>query len=159
MHPTAEHRIFGKVLRPRGLRGEIKVRFHNNTNNGQWGGGVFIDGTGYRVTKFNMQGIGCVFMKLEGIDTIEQAESLRDKLVYTMAPAHTLADDEVLVADILGFSVVDEKGTVLGTLCAVENYGASDVFDCGTFSFPNEDTFIVETNMTDRKIVIRSQLL
>jgi len=155
--------LLGKVLRPRGLRGEVKVQVTPPRHGYavpplHRGGELFVDGVKYRISKYDQQG-KTVFMKLEGVDTIEQAELLRNKEVYVSAPVRAIADDEVLVEDILGFSVVDEKGTVLGTLCAVENYGASDVFDCGTFSFPNEDAFIIETNMRERKIVIRAELL
>jgi len=158
MPQTKSNRLLiGKILRPRGLAGELKLQL--TIDKGQLTiNDIYIDNVKYHVTKFNRQD-EYAYIKLENVNTIEQAETLRNKQVYIDAAAITLNPDEVLVDDIIGFSVVDEKGTKLGTLKFVENYGASDVFDCGTFSFPNEDAFVVETNITERKIVIRAELL
>ena len=41
-------------------------------------------------------------------------------------------EDEFLHADLIGCAVVDPAGTVLGTVTAVENYGAGDLLDIET---------------------------
>ena len=41
-------------------------------------------------------------------------------------------EDEFLQADLLGCSVIGPDGAVLGTVTAVENYGAGDLLDIET---------------------------
>jgi len=139
----------GRVTRPRGLRGELKVDVVHEIP-----ARIFIDDKEYKVTKSSGG-----YMFLDGICTPEQAECLRNKTIEANRADIHLSDDEVLASDLIGFDVVDTNGKFLGVLQTIENYGAGDIFDCGGFSFPNEDAFVVETNMTERKIVVNWEKL
>ena len=121
----------GRILKPRGLKGEVKCIIN-----------------GEIVYKF-----------FDGVTTLEQAELLRGKPIQVPRETVKLADDEILASDLVGFEIVDTDGRKIGVVKGVENYGASDIVDCGDFMFPYEDAFVVETNLSDKKIVIRSEML
>ncbi|MDR0461937.1 MAG: hypothetical protein LBG88_01220 [Christensenellaceae bacterium] len=91
-----------------------------------------------------------------GIDTIDKAEMFRGVPLYVNRADLKLGADEILATDLVGFVVVDESGKKLGVIKSVDDYGGGDVIDCGTFSFPYEDDFVIETNMTERKLVCKS---
>ena len=73
--------VIGKVLRPRGLKGELKILSliteHETLKNLDT---VFVGDKLFSVKKITMQpGTGIAFMFLDGIDHIDKAEELRDQ--------------------------------------------------------------------------------
>ena len=79
MKPPCIFFSIGKILRPRGLKGELKILSmlsdHDSMKNLET---VYIDDQLYTVTKVTVQpGTGIAFMFLKGIDHIDKAERLR----------------------------------------------------------------------------------
>jgi len=87
---------------------------------------------------------------------IDQAELLRGREIFVRREGLKLNPDEILNTDLIGFTVVDEKGKQLGTVKSVNDFGAGDIIDCGSFSFPYEDEFVSETNIKERRLVCKS---
>ena len=141
----------GIVIKPKGLHGELKCHLNLPIGNA-----VFIGDKEYKVicTTGNLVQNDFVYLFLDGVTTIEDAERLRGKPIEISRDQIKIADDEVLTSDLVGFEIVDENGKHLGKLKSIENYGAGDICDCGSFSFPYEDEFVIETNMRNKKIVI-----
>ena len=138
------------IHKPRGLKGEVKCQYFENMPPH-----VFIDGKIFTVKKVTHSS-GNTYLMLEGITTIEDAERLRGKSIEADRAQINLADDEILNTDLVGFNVTDETGNHLGTIKSIENYGAGEICNCGAFSFPYEDEFVIETNMKDRRIICKS---
>ena len=68
--------------------------------------------------------------RLSGVPTREDAEALKGTRLYAprdRLPA--LPDDEFYHADLIGLSVADTGGNVLGNVRAVHDYGAGDVLE------------------------------
>lgn len=68
--------------------------------------------------------------RLGGVTSREQAEALRGLRLYAdrdRLPA--LPDDEFYHADLIGLSVLDTGGAVLGRVSAVLNHGAGDLLE------------------------------
>jgi 16S rRNA processing protein RimM len=140
----------GKILKPRGLSGEVKVQVL--TNKPESFNHV------KNIDKISFSG-GFAFIKFSGVTTLQGAEKLRGQLIQISRNLVPLDDDEVFADDLIGFTVLDQHGKTLGTVKKIESVGASEVFDCGNFMFPNEDAFVIETNMTKRQIIIRAEML
>ena len=73
---------------------------------------------------------GAFAARLTGVATREEAEALRGTRLY--APRDRLpplADDEFYHADLIGLACVDAEGEVVGTVTAIENYGAGDLLE------------------------------
>ncbi|MCM1157608.1 MAG: ribosome maturation factor RimM [Bacteroidales bacterium] len=70
-----------------------------------------------------------VILKLEGLDTIEQAEKYKQgKLFVDREHAVSLERDEYFISDLIGLTVIDEEEKSLGILTEVIPTGANDVY-------------------------------
>lgn len=153
----------GTVLKPRGLQGEIKVGMtYNHPEIFNELTEVSLQGKSYLVNRGSVQN-GFAYLRLAGIDTIEKAEKLRNQIVMVDDSVLHLQDDEVLSSELIGFDVV-HLGKKVGTVVAVENYGAGDFFEIAITGkefvlIPNEDDFISETNLTTRTLVLTPNAL
>jgi 16S rRNA processing protein RimM len=68
--------------------------------------------------------------RFEGVDDRAAAEALRGALVEVDRSAlPPLAADEYYHADLIGLPAVDGQGAAVGTVVAVENYGAGDLLE------------------------------
>ena len=153
----------GTVLKPRGLQGEIKVAMtYNRPEIFNELTEVSLQGKSYLVNRGSVQN-GFAYLRLAGIHTIEKAEKLRNQIVMVDDSVLHLQDDEVLSSELIGFDVV-HLGKKVGTVVAVENYGAGDFFEIAITGkefvlIPNEDDFISETNLTTRTLVLTPNAL
>lgn len=68
--------------------------------------------------------------RFEGIADRSAAEALRGSLVEVDRTAlPPLQDGEFYHADVIGLPCVDDAGAVVGTVAAVENFGAGDLLE------------------------------
>lgn len=94
-----------------------------------------------------------VLAKIKGVDTIEQAERFRGKIVYINRADIQLDEGVNFVQDLLGLEVTDaESGRVYGKITDVLRTGANDVYeitdDSGKkYLAPVIDEVIRETNV------------
>ncbi|MHA6263120.1 ribosome maturation factor RimM [Arenibacterium sp. CAU 1754] len=68
--------------------------------------------------------------RLSGVETKEQADALRGTRLF--APRDrlpSLPDDEYYHADLIGLTVSDTGGAVLGEVVSVQNHGAGDLLE------------------------------
>ena len=73
---------------------------------------------------------GALVAKVEGITNKEQADDLKGiRLFANRDQLPALPDDEFYYADLIGLTVLDTGGTVLGKVHAVQNHGASDLLE------------------------------
>ena len=71
-----------------------------------------------------------VLMKMPGVDTIEQADLLRGKIVYIKRSDMKLDKGAHFVQDLIGLEVVDaETGEVYGVVKDVLRTGSNDVYE------------------------------
>jgi 16S rRNA processing protein RimM len=102
-----------------------------------------------RIVKSYMAG-GRPVIHVDGIATREEAETLKGCEIFVSRSDIAVAEDEVLVADLIGTSVFDEHGGVIGAVCAVHDFGAQETLeirlagetDNGTILFPFVAHFI-----------------
>ena len=153
----------GTVLKPRGLQGELKIDItYNRPAVFRDLKTVFLAQKKYQVTRSSVQN-GFAYLRLVGVDTIEEAEPLRNQIVKVEDVDLHLQENEVLSSDLIGFEVM-HKGKKIGTVASIENYGAGDCFEIavdgqGFVLVPNEDDFIMETNMTTHTLVLTPNAL
>ncbi|MGN0817362.1 MAG: ribosome maturation factor RimM [Candidatus Coproplasma sp.] len=109
-----------RVLKPQGIRGEIKVKTLTDSAEDLCGfSRVFIDGKEYKVLNVRASA-DTAFLTLKGIADRNAAELLRGKDVLALREdAPPLPDDRFYIVDLLGCNVVDENGESLGTICDI----------------------------------------
>lgn len=153
----------GTILKPRGLQGELKVGMtYNHPEIFNELTEVILNGKTYAVERGSVQN-GFAYLRLVGVDTIEKAEKLRNQTIMVTENALHLQSDEILSSELIGYDVV-HLGKKVGRVVAVENYGAGDFFEIAITGkefvlIPNEDDFILETNVTTRTLVLSPNAL
>lgn len=150
----------GKIVNTHGIAGEVKIL--------PWADGpeflldfdtLYIDGQpveleGARVHK------NCVLAKLAGIDDINQAMKLRDKIVCIDREDVELEEGAFFLADLMGLEVRQaETGTVLGTIHDILTPPANNVYVVRggerEYMIPAVPAFILETNIDDGYLLVR----
>ncbi len=102
-----------------------------------------------------------VIMKLEGVDTVEQAQPLIGKMLYLNREDAALDEDLFFIQDIIGLTVKDaDTGEIYGKITDVYQNGAADVFsikkDNGReLMFPNISEVVLSTDIENGEMVIR----
>lgn len=68
-------------------------------------------------------------VKLEGVDTVQEAAALRGRVLYLAREDLKLPPDRYFIQDLLGMTIVDaDSGQVYGTLTDVSDTGANNVY-------------------------------
>ncbi len=88
-----------------------------------------------------------VIATLEGVNDIDAASALREKVVFAAREDLPLEEGDNFIADLIGLPVIDaESGWIYGTLTGVINNGAADIYEIETPSgqrlMPAVDEFV-----------------
>ena len=71
-----------------------------------------------------------LLVKLRGIETVEQADALRGKILYLDRGEVNLPEGRYFIQDLIGLTVSDaDSGAVYGVLTDVIATGANDVYE------------------------------
>ena len=102
---------------------------------------------------------GYVYLMLEGVTSVEQANKLRGKVLYADREDIPVDDGAYFIEDLLGLGVIDaDNGRIYGKITDVFNSGASDIYtvtkDGKNYYFPAADEFIVDTDL-EKGVFIR----
>ena len=93
-----------------------------------------------------------VLIELVGVASLEEAEKLRNKVLYLAREDIQLEEGEVFIADLIGLPVFDIRSNVkYGEVTDVINTGASDIYviktDLGEAMIPAVKEFIKEVDL------------
>lgn len=122
----------GKIVGTHGVRGELRVQ--------PWADSpkfllrfskLYLDAAGSRALDIISSRVhgNLVLIKVKGIDSIEVAETLRNKVLYMDRADSGIEDGSYFIQDLVGCAVFDsESGERLGEICDVSQTGANDVW-------------------------------
>ncbi|MDD3766028.1 MAG: ribosome maturation factor RimM [Eubacteriales bacterium] len=120
----------GKVVNTHALRGELKVvPWCDNPQIFLGLGHVYIDSKPFDIESAK-EHKGSILLKLKGVDSIEQAQELKDKntiLYVTRAQLGELPKDTYYIIDLIGLKVY-EGDKFLGTIEDCFPTGGNDVY-------------------------------
>ena len=119
----------GQIGKTHGLKGEVKVfSLSDSLERFKKLKSVYIDGEVRKIEGCKLQS-DKVILKIEGIDSIEQADLYRNKyLMVSREDAVKLTEGSYYVADLIDCSVYDEAGEELGKVFDVLNTPGNDVY-------------------------------
>ena len=158
-----EYLLLGEIVRPQGIRGEVKVRHYTDDPERFYDLDVVFLKRGENYDEVNVEDARVqgddVYLKLEGVDDRNEAEKLRNiQLWVDRDNAVELGEDEVFIADILGAKAFDTKGNPVGVLKDVLTPGGVDVFVLktpkGNLMFPALKEVLLEMNADEGKLVL-----
>lgn len=121
----------GKIVTTHGIKGEVKIMPYTDTPellcefdrlfSGKNHDEIYIEKN--RVFK-NM-----VIAKIKGINTPEEAEKLRNKILYIHRKDLELDENTYFIQDLIGMEVKDaDEGIIYGRITDVLQTGANDVY-------------------------------
>ena len=142
----------GVIINTFGVKGEVKIYpdidYFDELER------VFIDGKEYKIEKLRDQK-GIIIAKFEGIDDINQIESLKnEEVMIALEDRPELPEGKHYVGDLLGLEVITEDGQVLGTLDNIYNTGANDIYEVGEILLHATDEVIKQIDMENKKIIV-----
>lgn len=149
----------GWVRAPRGVRGELTVApLTDFPHRFQPGATVWVSGTPYVVRRARTH-LKALLLELDGIDTRNQAETLRSLLLEVPEKElPPLAEDQYYRFQILGMDVVDQRDRPLGRIEEVLETGANDVYVVrgpdGELLLPAIDTVVKEVDVAAKRMVV-----
>jgi 16S rRNA processing protein RimM len=127
----SERRIaLAAVAGAQGLRGEIRLKlFSDSIDNLKRYDRLYVGGVPRRLIEVRQSGTTPI-VRFEGVADREAAEALRGALVEVDRSALPPVDGtEYYHVDLIGLPATDRDGKRLGTVVAVENYGAGDLLE------------------------------
>ena len=129
--PEPEFLEVARVLRPWGVRGDVKVALLSSHPTDLAAGRTVYVGGAHRacvIQRAQVRGDTAI-LGLNGYETPEQAEELRDQPIFIGRGAATpLAENEYYHHQILGLAVVTDTGQDLGRIVDILETGANDVY-------------------------------
>jgi 16S rRNA processing protein RimM len=113
-----------------GIKGELRLKlFSDSALSLSCHGKLYVGGVERRLLAIRDSGKTAV-ARLEGIDDRSAAEALRGSLIEVDRSAlPPLEEGEYYHADLIGLAAVDRDGKAIGTVAAIENYGAGDLLE------------------------------
>lgn len=126
----SERRIaLAAVAGAHGVKGEVRLKlFSDSVESLSRHETLFVGGAERRLLAVREGKMAVA--RFEGVDDRSAAEALRGSLVEVDRSAlPALEEGEYYHVDLIGLPAVDGQGTAVGTVAAVENYGAGDLLE------------------------------
>ena len=113
-----------------GVKGELRLKlFSDGIDSLSRHGKLYVGGVERRLLSIRDGGQAAV-VRFEGVSDRSAAEALRGSLVeVARSSLPPLEEGEYYHADLIGLPAVDAEGNAVGTVVAVENYGAGDLLE------------------------------
>jgi 16S rRNA processing protein RimM len=131
MTDGGEHKIaLAAVAGAHGVKGELRLKlFSDRVDSLSRHDKLYVGGVERRLLSIRDSGKTAV-ARFDDVADRSAAEALRGSLVEVDRSAlPPLEDGEYYHADLIGLPAVDREGRELGTVIAVENYGAGDLLE------------------------------
>ena len=154
----------GQIVNVKGLKGEVKVNsFTDDNTKFERIPNVFLKQKG-NLKEYSIESVGYnknqVIIKFKGIDTIEEAEKLRNSyIVVDREIFGELPEGVYYIADLLGLDVYTEDGTHIGKVDDIFSTGDNDVYvvkdELGKQKLlPGIDEVIKQIDLESGKIIV-----
>lgn len=123
--------LLGEIGAAQGLKGEVKLRSYTAEPTAIARYGALQDDKGRLIEIESLRvAAKALIARIRGVTTREGAEALTRTRLYI--PRERLPEretDEWYHADLIGLSAVDIEGREIGTVVAIQNFGAGDLIE------------------------------
>lgn len=154
----------GQIVGTHGIKGEIRINpWCDSPEFAKRFKTVYFDNKGNKPCKI----ISCrahgniILMKLEGTDTVEAAEKLRNRILYISRADAKLPEGTWFIEELIGCMVSDaDTGIIYGTITDVSETGANDVWyitdkDGKEYLIPAIKEVVMDVNVSENTVTIR----
>ena len=154
------HIVVGKVLKPQGVRGEVKISpYTEDLSRFKKMKYLIIESTGAKLNVLSVRVDNMfAYVKLDGVNDRNMAETLRDEIVsIDRQDAVKPKEGHYYLVDLIGCQVVLEN-KVVGVVREILQYGAADVYvldtNAGELMFPAGDGVITKVDVESKQIYV-----
>ena len=151
--------VIAKILKPQGIKGELKckpmsdMKIFSNLKE------VFISEKSFTVLS-SVYRFGYVYITLKGLNNRNDAENYRNLLICV---DKSIFSNDILISDYIDSTIYDEDSNELGIIKNVEQYGSADIFNIklkngGSCSVANVNGLVVEFKKNDKKLIINKNI-
>ncbi len=156
---------FGKITKPHGLAGEVKLLPHSRTMDSfSEITRIYIENKSsdtpqeFNITSFSFHK-NTAILELHGVDSIEQAQSLSGREVYIEeSELGELEEDEFYFLELIGLEAFTDDGTYLGKVEDIMERTIQNILIIKNgekeLLIPMADPIVKEVNLEEGKIVI-----
>ena len=149
----------GQIVNTHGIKGEVKViPLTDDVNNFKRYGKVLIDDTWRKIQGVKFQK-DRVILKLEGIESINEAETFKLKYLRVLRSEEPeLQDNMYYIKDIIGATIYDTENNDLGKIAEVLETKNNDVYWIKKHKellIPVLDNIVLEINVPEKKVIIK----
>lgn len=154
----------GQIVSTHGVRGEVRVNpWCDSPEFMKKFKTLYFDGKGEKAVKIS----SCrphgniVIMKLEGIDTVEDAQKLRNKVLYMNRNDAKLRKGDWFIQDLIGCTVydADDNTKAYGILTDVARTGANDIWyiECNNkeYIIPAIKDVVIKVDVENESVFIK----
>jgi len=155
---------YGKILKPHGLKGEVKVLpYSGETENFKNFKSVYIYSENKKPLEYTISGSrfhkNLIIAKIKTVDTKEDAELLRGKEVYIdKVQLPSTEDDEYYWFELIGLDVYRQDNSLLGKVDSILDNTAQPILiiknNSEEYMIPLVDNFVKKIDLENSKIVI-----
>lgn len=152
-----------KITRPVGLRGEMRAQLYCDNYD------LLTDFDMYLGKEHKLVKVAAVAplkndmckLRIEGVNTVEEAQLLTGKMLYLDREDAELPEDTWFIADLIGLPVYDaDSGRLYGKIDEILQNGPTDVYSIKTeegkqLLFPGIPEVLIDVDVDGEKIFIR----
>ena len=149
----------GKIVNTHGIRGEVKIQ--------PWADSpgfltsfeyIYIDQTPVKIISARVHK-GCVIATLDGVNDIDAAIRMKNKIISVKKKDAKLEDDRHFIADLIGLQAIDfDTGEELGTVKEILTLPSNDVYVIKgqrEVMVPAVPEFIIEKNIKEGYVKVK----
>jgi len=156
------------VSKPHGLKGALTIYSHTRPAIGIAGYSFWwLGSTPEAATRFKVQ--RCwqhgrrILAELDGVADVDAAEALAGRKIWVPVSEVEVDEEEYLWQDLIGCDVVLTDGELLGSVTALEEYGAQDILTVhtsegaartGEWMLPFIEDVILDVDIGARRITV-----
>ena len=153
-----EYLEIGKITSTHGIKGEVRVQpeFMKKFKT------LYFDKKGEKPVSVSCRPNGnMVIMKMQGVDTVEEASKYREKILYMKSSDAKLPEGTWFIQELIDCKVVDadDENISYGILSDVSETGANDVWhitkDGKEYLIPAIPSVVISTDVVEGIIKIR----
>lgn len=154
-----ERLVIAEVLKPQGIRGELKIKtFTDTPEDVKAFGTVYIDEKPYKILSFRVGNDGAAYVGLRGVMDRNAAELFRGKLLRgDREDGPPLEEGQYYIVDIIGLTCETESGETLGIVKDISKL-SSDVYtlekDGKSILFPAVKGVVKKVDLANGKVIV-----
>ena len=158
-----EYLEIGKITGTHGIRGEMRVQpWCDSPEFMKKFKTLYLDRKGEKPVRVSSRPNGnMVIMKMDGVETVEQASLYREKVLFMKRADAQLPEGRFFIQELIDCKVIDadDETVCYGTLTDVSQTGANDVWhitnEKGEYLIPAIPPVVIDTDVVSGVIKIR----